>query len=135
MKRTPKPKPELSPEFAACDRLTNDGASSSAAIRRRIALIAAERHLDPSETKALLKGRWLTLRHLGLFAEKHDLRVDWLLCGDLKAHPRRTTAATFGGGRPYTSAEFAEAIERLDPKAREFITSYMRLLLDGGGAA
>ena len=134
MKRTPKPKPELSPELAACNRLTKDGASSKEAIRRRIALIVAERKLDVSETKAVMNGR-LTLFALGEFAEKHDLRVDWIISGDLKAHPRRTTAATFGGGRPYTSAEFAEAIERLDPKAREFITSYMQLLIDGGGAA
>ena len=133
MKRGRKPK--LSPELAACDRLANDGAGSNATIRKRIALIAAERKLDPSETEALMKGRWLRTFHLRQFAEKHNLRADWLICGDLKAHPRRTTAATFGGGRPYTSAEFAEAIERLDPKAREFITSYMQLLIDGGGAA
>ena len=63
MKRGRKSKPEVSPELTACQRLTDDGASSNATIRKRIALIAAERNLDPSETKVLLKGRWLTLRH------------------------------------------------------------------------
>jgi hypothetical protein len=84
MKRTRKPKPELSPEIAACDRLTNDGACSNAAVRRRIALIAAERKLDPSETKTLMKGRWLTTFHLCQFAKKHSLSVDWLIFGNLE---------------------------------------------------
>jgi hypothetical protein len=57
MKRGRKPKPELSPELAAISRLSKDGASSNAAIRKRIALIAAERNLDPSETRALMTGR------------------------------------------------------------------------------
>src|ERR1700686_4117453 len=84
MKRGRKPKPELSPEIAACDRLTEDGASSKAAIRKRIALIAAERKLDPSETEELMKGRWLRTFHLRQFAKKHHLSVDWLIFGDLK---------------------------------------------------
>jgi hypothetical protein len=84
MKRGRKPKPELSPEVAAIWRLTDDGASSNAAIRRRIALIAAERKLDPSETMAMMKGRWLTTFHLCQFAKKHSLSVDWLIFGDLK---------------------------------------------------
>ena len=45
MKRGRKPNPELSPEMDAHDRLTKDGASSNGAVRRRIALIAAERKL------------------------------------------------------------------------------------------
>ena len=84
MKRGRKPKPELSPEIAACDRLTEDGASSKAAIRKRIALIAAERKLDPSEIEELMKGRWLRTFHLRQFAKKHHLSVDWLIFGDLK---------------------------------------------------
>jgi hypothetical protein len=83
MKR--KPKPELSPEIAALDRLTKDGASDNAAIRRRIALIAAERPLAPSETNALMRGRRISLFLLGQFAKKHHLSVDWLIGGDLKA--------------------------------------------------
>jgi hypothetical protein len=88
MKRGHKPKFEVSPKIAAIHRLTDDGASSNATIRKRIALIAAERNLDPSETQALMKGRWLKLYHLGQFAEKHHLRLDWLISGNLKAHPR-----------------------------------------------
>lgn len=59
-------------------------ASSNAAIRRRIALIAAERKLDPSETMAMMKGRWITMFHLCRFAKKHSLSLDWLMFGDLK---------------------------------------------------
>jgi hypothetical protein len=82
MKRGRKPRPELSPEIAACERLSEDGASSNATIRKRIALIAAERKLDPSETEALTKGRWLRTFHLCQFA--HHLSVDWLIFGKLK---------------------------------------------------
>jgi hypothetical protein len=106
MKRGRKSKPELSPAIAAINRLTKAGASSDAAIRQRVALIAAERKLDASEIKSMMKGRLGTLQ-IGQFCKKHNLSVDWLLIGDLKGHPRRTTAATFGGGRPYTSEEFA----------------------------
>lgn len=90
MKRGRKPKPELSPKIAAIHRLTADGASSNATIRKRIALIAAERNLDPSKTKALMKGRWLRLRHLCQVAEKHNLSPHWLVSGDLRSHPRGT---------------------------------------------
>jgi hypothetical protein len=31
-----------------------------------------------------MKGRWLTLRHLGQFPEKHRINVDWLIGGELK---------------------------------------------------
>jgi hypothetical protein len=144
MKRGRKPKPEVSAKIAAIRRLSKDGASSNAATRRRIALITAERNLHPSETRALIKGRCLTLRHLGQFAEKHRVNLDWLTGGDLKglldtvrgcpSRPRQAEAP-YGGGRPYTSEEFVEAIKQLDPKARKFITGYMRQLLDGGDAA
>ena len=79
MKRGSNPKPELSPEIAAIERLTENGASSNAAVRKRIVLIAAERKLDPSETEALMKGRWLRTFHLCQFAKKHHLSVDWLI--------------------------------------------------------
>jgi hypothetical protein len=84
MKRSRKPKLEVSPKIAAIHRLTNDGASSNATIRRRIALIAAERNLDPSETKTLMKGRWLRTFDLCQFAKKYHLSADWLIYGDLK---------------------------------------------------
>ncbi len=77
MKRGRKPKPEVSPEIAAISRLTKDGASSNAAIRRRIALIAAERKLEPSETVAFMKGRCLPLMQIGRFAKKYHVSVDW----------------------------------------------------------
>jgi hypothetical protein len=84
MKRGRKPNPELAPKIAAIHRLNEDGATTNAAIRRRIALIAAERKLDASETKALMEGRWLTTYHLCQLAKKHHLSVSWLIHGDLK---------------------------------------------------
>src|SRR5260370_41833328 len=112
MKRGRKAKPELSPEVAACQRLTNDGASSNEAVRRRIGLIAAERKLDPSETKALMKGRCLTLRNLGQFAEKHQLRLDWMIGGAIKAYPRGSSARHMANPRPRARSDhnFVEAM-------------------------
>jgi hypothetical protein len=84
-----------------------------------------------------MKGRWLTIHHLGQFAEKQHLSLDWLLGGDLKAYPRGSSFRHTANPRPrvMSDQEFVEAMKQLDPKAREFITGYMRLLLDGGGAA
>jgi hypothetical protein len=66
--------------------LSDDGASSKAAIRKRIALIAAERKLPAAETKKVM-GRLLTY-DIKLFVEKHHISVDWLLYGDLKGRFR-----------------------------------------------
>jgi hypothetical protein len=107
-------------------------------LRRRIALIAAERKLDPSETETLMKGRWLTLRNLGQFAEKHGLRIDWLIGGDLKWHPRGSSPSRHMANprpRAMSDQEFVEALAVIDEKSRQFIIGYMQLLIDGGGAA
>jgi hypothetical protein len=137
MKRGRKPKPEVSPEVAACDRLTNDGASSKAAIRKRIALIAAERKLDPSETEELMKGRWLRTFYLRQFAKKHNLRADWLICGELKAHPRgavarEPTSRALPGGQ---LQKFREALSGLDDRRLELLFRHFESLADGDPAA
>ena len=141
MKRGRKSKPEVSPKIAAIRRLSDDGASSNAAIRKRIALIAAERKLPAAETKKVM-GRLLTY-DIELFVEKHHISVDWLIAGDLKGLLRTvrgcpsrppqeaSTAVPFA----YTSEEFVEAMKQLDPKDRQFIIGYMQTLIDGGGAA
>jgi hypothetical protein len=84
VKRVRKPEPELDPASAAIRRLNKAGASSDTAVRRRIALIAAERKLNPSETKPLMSGRSIPLHPLGQFRKKHNLSLDWLLAGDRK---------------------------------------------------
>jgi hypothetical protein len=66
-------------------RLRKAGASGNVAIRQRIALVAAERKLDPSETKALMTGRRIPMQPLSQFLKKHNLSYDWVLAGDLKA--------------------------------------------------
>jgi hypothetical protein len=75
MKRRRKPAPELSPAIAALRRLSDAESTNDAAIRRRIGLIAAERKLDPSETKAIMTGR-LSTYQIGQFCEKHHLSHD-----------------------------------------------------------
>jgi hypothetical protein len=131
MKRGRKPKPEVSPEIAACDRLTEDGASSKAAIRKRIALIAAERKLDPSEIEELMKGRWLRTFHLRQFAKKHHLSVDWLIFGDLKGLLETVRGCpSRPEPRPVLSGdEFVAAMASLDQDGRQFIIDYMNRLL------
>jgi hypothetical protein len=51
-------------------------------VRSRIALIAAERSLPKSETAEVM-GR-LNTRDVVVFAERHRISLDWLICGDLK---------------------------------------------------
>jgi hypothetical protein len=69
-----------------CNGQTEEGrASGNVAIRQRIALVAAERKLDPSETKALMTGRRIPMQPLSQFLKKHNLSYDWVLAGDLKA--------------------------------------------------
>ena len=81
--------------------------------------------------------RRLTLFALGQFAEKHNLRVDWLIGGDLKAHPRGGLPCRTANPRPraMSNQELVEAIGSLDEKNQQFIISYMQILVDGGGAA
>jgi hypothetical protein len=131
MKRGSKPKPELYPEIAAIERLTEHGASSNAAIRKRIALIAAERKLDPSETEALMKGRWLRTFHLCQFAKKHHLSVDWLLFGNLKGLLETVRGCpSRPEPRPVLSGdEFAAAMASLDLNGRQLVIDCMNLLL------
>jgi hypothetical protein len=137
MKRGSKPKPELSPKIAAIRRLTDDGASSNATIRKRIALIAAERKLDPLETKALMKRRWLTTYHLCQFAKKHHLSASWLIHGELKAHPRGTVAREPASrARPGGKLQkFRQALSGLDDRRLELLFRHFESLADGDPAA
>jgi hypothetical protein len=131
MKRGSKPKPELSPEIAAIERLTENGASSNAAVRKRIALIAAERKLDPLETEALMKGRWLRTFHLRQFAKKRHLSVDWLIFGDLKGLLETVKGCpSRPEPRPVLSGdEFVAAMASMDQNGRQLVIDYMNLLL------
>jgi hypothetical protein len=126
MKRDPKPKPELSPKIVALNRLSKDGASSDAATRRRIAVIAVERNLNPSETKALMKGRRISLFLLGQFAEKHHLSVDWLIGGDLKELLETVRGCPSRPQRPQRSQlqEFKEAMNKLDNERISMVLEY-----------
>jgi hypothetical protein len=126
MKRGRKTKPEVSPELAAIERLVDDGASSNATIRKRIALIAAERKLDPSETMAMMKGRWLRTFDLCQFAEKHSLSVSWLIHGDLKGLHRMM-------GKPCAGVSTVERIMekygQLAPDLQRIVTEQVNRML------
>jgi hypothetical protein len=109
MKGGRKPKSELSPDMGAYVRLREDGAYSTAAVRRRIALIAAERKLADSETRALLKGRRLTVFQIGEFVEKHHVSVGWLLGGDLKERLRMARNEVVSLNEPPPPPAFAQS--------------------------
>jgi hypothetical protein len=74
---------------AAFDRLERDGAHSTAAMQRRVRALAAERDIPPADYAKLMYKRVGTPAFLA-FCEKHNVSVDWLLCGDLKGLQRMT---------------------------------------------
>jgi hypothetical protein len=144
MKRTRKPKPEVSPEITAMERLAKDGASSDAAIRKRLALFATERKLDASETGAVMKGR-LSSYHLGQFAKKHHVSFDWMLAGDLEGRlrmarneiehqqPAQRAAPELASRAQIQFQLFEAALETLDvPKdVADFVLQYVRVAKEG----
>lgn len=134
MKRGRKPNPVRSGEITALERLHKDGADSTAAVRRRIALIAAERNLDPSETNAVLKGRWLTVYHLKEFVDKHRVSVDWLLCGDLKGRLRmarkEVTNESPKSEAAVTAEEFRALVDIMTTEQQQWLLSMMREIVD-----
>lgn len=121
----------MSPELAACNRLTKDGASSNATIRRRITLIAAERNLAPSATNALMKGRRISLFHLGQFAENHHVSADWLIAGNLKGLLETARGCPSRPRQPTPDEQRSELIElakSLRDDQRESFLKYLRLV-------
>jgi hypothetical protein len=101
------------------------------AVRKRIALIAAERKLDPSETEALMNGRRLRTFHLCQFAKKDHLSVDWLIFGNLKGLLETVRGCpSRPEPRPVLSGdEFVAAMASLDLNGRQLVIDYMDLLL------
>ena len=64
-------------------RLVRDGASSNAAMRRRLSALAAERNLPPAEYAKLVHKR-IMASAVHEFCRKHNVSLDWLMYGDLK---------------------------------------------------
>jgi hypothetical protein len=105
--------------IAAIDRLTRDGAGSTAALQRRVMALAHERNLAPADFHKLMYKRPST-RDVGLFCEKHKVSYDWLLCGDLKGLQRMTQERR--GGKPALPWEsMKEKIACLTEAERETI--------------
>jgi hypothetical protein len=71
----------------ARQRLVKDGCQTDAAMRRRLLALAAERSIPPAEYAKLMHKRVLTGPLLA-FCKKHNVSVDWLMCGDLKGLQR-----------------------------------------------
>jgi hypothetical protein len=93
-------------------RLTEDGASTNAAMRRRIQVIAHERRLQPSEVAKALTCRTFEVLK---FAERHRISVDWLIHGDLKGLLRTAQARE----RPPVDEErglIEKLLKQLDPR-------------------
>ena len=142
MKRGSKPKPEVSPKIAAIRRLSEDGASSNAAIRKRIAHIAAERGLPESETSKVM-GRLLT-RDVMHFAKKHRVNLDWLIAGDLKGLLETARGCPSRPRQPVLTPdelhraqkrEILELAKSLNDEQQGRFLKYLRALADGGDAA
>jgi hypothetical protein len=74
---------------AAIDRLTRDGASSTAALQRRVLVLAHERNLCPADYFRLMYKK-INTRDFVAFCEKHEVSLDWLMFGDMKALQRMT---------------------------------------------
>jgi hypothetical protein len=75
--------------IAAIDRLTRDGATSTAALQRRVMALAHERNIPPADYAKLMHKRVLT-GHMLAFCKNHEVSVDWLMFGDLKGLQRMT---------------------------------------------
>ena len=69
------------PRAAARARLELDGCNGDEAVRRRIFWFAHERKLPLTEIEKALTCR---IHHMGGFAVRHKVSLDWLLIGDLQ---------------------------------------------------
>jgi hypothetical protein len=67
---------------AAFHRLERDGAHSTAAIQRRVRVLAQERNIPPADIHKLMYKRPST-HSVMIFCQKYKVSYDWLLCGDL----------------------------------------------------
>jgi hypothetical protein len=79
------------PRRKALQRLESDGATSAAAVQRRVRALAEERKIPPADFSKLMHKR-ISVDAIGVFCEKHKISYDWLLCGDLKGLQRMTFA-------------------------------------------
>jgi hypothetical protein len=111
-----------------------DGASSNAAIRKRIVLIAAERKLDHSETKALTSGRRISTYQLCQFVEKHHLSFDWLIAGHIKGRLEMARNEFGPPPEPVLTAaklqEFKEVLGKLDKRNVQNVFFYACSLVE-----
>jgi len=68
--------------------------------------------------------------HLGQFAEKNHVSVDWLLCGDLKGRLRM--ARGWAPPAPKLNEdgwrEFVGLVGQIEPQRLSHVLEYMRLL-------
>jgi hypothetical protein len=72
-------------------RLSVDGATSAAAVRRRIRAIAYEWQLPPDDVAKALKSGNRATEEMFDFAERYHVSLDWLIWGDLKGLQQMTS--------------------------------------------
>lgn len=70
-------------------RLSRDGCCTIEAMQRRVMVLAAERNLLPADFAKLMHKR-VPDRSIHEFCSKHNVSLDWLMCGDLKGLQRMT---------------------------------------------
>lgn len=105
-------------------------------------MIATERKLDPSETKAIMTGR-LSTYQIGQFCEKHQLSHEWLLGGSLQGLKRMAesnghellSVATTREMQLAQWQEYTRLYGRLGNDAVPIALAFLRNLSNKGGAA
>jgi hypothetical protein len=105
--------------IAASDRLTRDGATSTAALQRRVMVLAHERNLAPADYFRLMYRRINTSDMLA-FCEKHEVNLDWLMFGDLKGL-RQMTQERRAGKPAFPPGSLQEKLACLTEAERETI--------------
>jgi hypothetical protein len=107
-------------------RLERDGACSIEAIRRRLRWIAHERKLPAAEIAKLMQGRVSTGARMA-FCKKHNVSMEWLLCGSLQELARMTRQRKAAEADRDDAAyrDLLAAFGKLDRDSRKAIVSYL----------
>jgi hypothetical protein len=110
----------------ARERLRSAGAESTEAMQRRVRAFAQERGLPAAEIAKLMYKR-VSTSHFMAFCKKHNVSAEWLLCGDLRSHPR---SAPTSQASNEDWKHMIETFGKLDRRDREGLVSYLKTQID-----
>jgi hypothetical protein len=111
-------------------RLVKDGCQTDAALHRRLFSLVAERNLPPAEYAKLLHKRIMTQSVMD-FCKKHDVSLDWLLCGDLKGLQRMKAWKKAGMTPEERRAEIARLVLLLPLDLQQPAIDRLRQMTEG----